>query len=151
MIAGITPRGHLQYPVYRRRVSSPQVIRFLRYLLGHIRGRIVVFWDGGSIHTSKIVQRFLDGHRGRPTAHFFPDHPPDVNPQEVVWTQVGESLSVSVGSFGSSSVEELYPEHADTLSVHKLPRVCEKSPRLTSRAFSTDAIRTPSLSSRTLY
>jgi transposase len=48
----------------------------------------VVFWDGGSIHTSKIVQRFLDEHRGRLTTHFFPAYAPDVNPQEQVWHQL---------------------------------------------------------------
>lgn len=88
MIAGITPHGKLHYQVYARRVRSPQVIRFLRHLLAHIRGRIVVFWDGGSIHTSKIVQRFLDEHRGRLTTHFFPAYAPDVNPQEQVWHQL---------------------------------------------------------------
>ncbi len=64
------------------------MIRFLRHLLAHIPGRIVVFWGGGSIHTSKIVQRFLDEHRGRLTAHFFPAKAPDVNPQEQVWHQL---------------------------------------------------------------
>ncbi len=88
MIAGITPHGKLHYPVYSRRVRSPQVIRCLRHLLAHIPGRIVVFWDGGSIHTSKIVPRFLDEHRGRLTTHFFPAYAPDVNPQEQGWHQL---------------------------------------------------------------
>jgi hypothetical protein len=91
MIAGITPRGQLDYQVYHRRVRSPQVIRFLRRLLTHIRGRIVVFGDGGSIHTSNIVQRFLDEHRSRLTAHFFPAYAPDVNPRS--WSGTSSSTS----------------------------------------------------------
>ncbi len=107
MIAGISPRGQLHYQVYRRRVRSRQVIRSLRHLLGHIRGRTVVFCDGGSIHTSKIVRRFLDDHRGPLTTHFFPAYAPDVNPQEQVWHRL---KYVELRNLCPISAEELIPE-----------------------------------------
>ena len=107
MIAGITPRGKLHYQMYHRRVRSAQVIRFLRHLLSHIRGRLVVFWDGGSIHTSKMVQRFLETHRSRLTTHFFPAYAPEVNPQEQVWHQL---KYVELRNVCPTTAEELIAE-----------------------------------------
>jgi transposase len=107
MIAGITPRGPLHDPVYRRRVRSAQVIRFLRHLLAQIRGRIVVFWDGGSIHTSRMVARFLNAHRDRLTTHIFPAYAPDVNPREQVWRKL---KYVELRNACPTSAEELLAE-----------------------------------------
>jgi transposase len=107
LIAGITPRGNLHYHVYDRRVRSPQVVRFLSHLLARIPGRLVVFWDGGSIHTSKMVQRFLDRHKDRLTTQFFPAYAPDVNPQEQVWNRL---KYVELRNVCPSSAEELIAE-----------------------------------------
>ncbi len=85
LIGAISPTGKLHYRLHRRRIRSDQVIGFLRHLMGRIRGKIELFWDGGSIHTSKVVERFLDKHQGRLRTHFFPAYAPEVNPQELVW------------------------------------------------------------------
>ena len=107
LIAGITPRGKLHYQVYRRRIRSAQVIRFHRHLLAKIPGRIVVFWDGGSIHTSQVVEHFLERHRDRLETHFFPAYAPDVNPQEQVWHQ---PKHVELRNICPKSADELIAE-----------------------------------------
>jgi transposase len=107
LVGGITPRGKLHYQVYRKRIGSAQVTQFLRHLLTEIPGRLVVFGDGGSIHTSKVVQRFLDEHRDRLTTHFFPAYAPEVNPQEQVWHQL---KYVEVRNVCPTSAAELIAE-----------------------------------------
>ncbi len=107
LIGAITPKGKLHYQLHRKRIRSGQVIGFLRHLLGRIRGKIELFWDGGSIHTAKVVERFLDEHRGRLRTHFFPAYAPEVNPQELVWRHL---KYVELRNICPQSAEELLDE-----------------------------------------
>jgi putative transposase len=73
-------------------LSGEQIIDFLRHLLRHVRGPIVLVWDNASIHQRQKVQTFLAQH---PRLHVynFPTSAPELNPVEYVWTQVGEYLA----------------------------------------------------------
>jgi transposase len=61
------------------------VVAFLRDLLRHLRGRVVVVWDGGTNHTGPLVREFLRRNR-RLTLERLPAYAPDLNPVEVVWS-----------------------------------------------------------------
>lgn len=69
-----------------------EVIGFLRHLLRHLRGPVVVLWDGGSIHKRVIVKEFLSQNK-RLHVHRFPAYAPEVNPDEFVWTKAKGSLA----------------------------------------------------------
>jgi hypothetical protein len=38
---------------------GPHIVRFLRHLLQHIPGKLLVIWNGSPIHRCKAVQDFL--------------------------------------------------------------------------------------------
>lgn len=107
LIGAITPAGKLHYRLSRHRIRSAEVIEFLEHLLRLIRGRIELFWDGGSIHTAKVVERFLEEHKGRLRTHFFPAYAPEVNPQELVWQHL---KYVELRNVCPTSAEELIAE-----------------------------------------
>lgn len=69
-----------------------EVIRFLQHLLRHLRGQVVLLWDGGPIHKRVIVKEFLGRHR-RLHVFRFPAYAPEINPQEFVWTKAKYALS----------------------------------------------------------
>ncbi len=84
-INGVTPRGKLYIRVHEETVATEEVIAFLRHLLRHIRRRpIMIFWDGGKPHRSKLVKAFLRDPR-RLEVHRFPGYSPELNPDEWVW------------------------------------------------------------------
>ena len=39
--------------------KGPDVVSFLRHLLRHIPGKLLVLWDRAPIHCSKVVKKFL--------------------------------------------------------------------------------------------
>ena len=91
----ITPGGRqikLRAKSYRCNLSGEQIIDFLRHLLRHVRGPIVLVWDNASIHQRHKVQAFL-AHPPRLQVYNFPTSAPELNPVEYVWTQVGEYLA----------------------------------------------------------
>jgi transposase len=62
-----------------------RVVGFLRGLLAHLRGKVVVVWDGGSNHRGPAVREFLRRNR-RLTLERVPAYSPDLNPVEAVWS-----------------------------------------------------------------
>lgn len=75
-------------------ITGVEVIRFLQHLLRHLRGEVVLLWDGGPIHKRRIVRDFI---RRRPRLHVyaFPAYAPELNPDEFVWTNAKHELSNS--------------------------------------------------------
>lgn len=65
-------------------ITQQEVLRFLRDILVHFRGNVIVLWDRIATHRAKMVQRFIKRHR-RLTVDSFPPYAPELNPQEGVW------------------------------------------------------------------
>lgn len=61
-----------------------RVVGFLRGLLKHLRGKVVVVWDGGSNHKGPAIRAFLRRNR-RLVLERLPAYAPDLNPVEAVW------------------------------------------------------------------
>lgn len=64
-----------------------EVVAFLRHLLRHLRGKVVVVWDGGSNHKGPVIRKFLKRNRRLQLVRL-PAYSPDLNPVEVVWSWV---------------------------------------------------------------
>jgi transposase len=75
--------------------QGPGVLRFLKYLLQHLRGRGVLLWDRGRIHRDGEVQTFIENHP-RLQVEEFPGYAPELNPAEYVWMQADSALANSV-------------------------------------------------------
>jgi transposase len=64
--------------------DAGRVVKFLRDLLKHLRGKVVVVWDRGSNHKGPLIRRFL-ARNERLTLEYLPGYAPDLNPVEAVW------------------------------------------------------------------
>jgi hypothetical protein len=58
-ISAITPDGQLLMQVQEQAYTSTEVVRFLHHLLRHIDGKLLIVWDGASIHRSQAIKDFL--------------------------------------------------------------------------------------------
>lgn len=65
--------------------SAERVIAFLRDLLRHLPGKVVVVWDGGGNHKGPVIREFLRRNR-RLRLERLPAYAPDLNPVEAVWS-----------------------------------------------------------------
>ena len=72
--------------VQERPYKSPDIVRFLKHLLRHIPGKLLVIWDGAPIHRGQPVKDFLArGGARRIRLEQFPGYAPDLNPDEGIW------------------------------------------------------------------
>lgn len=64
--------------------KAVHVARFLRLLLKHLRGHVILLWDGGQIHKGPAIGAVRDAF---PRLHLerFPGYAPELNPVEQVW------------------------------------------------------------------
>src|SRR5262245_41847616 len=85
-ISGITPDGRLFMQVQDHAYRSEDVVRFLRLLLRKITGKLLVIWDGASIHRGKEIKAFL-AERVAKRLHLeqLPGYAPELNPDEGIW------------------------------------------------------------------
>ncbi len=78
----------------QRNLNGLDVRAFLKHLLHHVRGPIVLLWDQGTIHRRREVKAFLRAHP-RLLVEAFPGYAPELNPAEYVWTQSDHALANS--------------------------------------------------------
>ena len=85
-IGGITPKGRIFMQIQDHSYKGPDVVRFLQLLLREIRGKILVIWDGASIHRCKAIKNFMSkGGAHRIHLEQLPAYAPELNPQEGIW------------------------------------------------------------------
>src|SRR5207237_5965272 len=69
--------------------SAGTLIRFLRHLKRHFRGRpVTLIWDGLGAHTSRVMRAYLARQRGWLHVERLPGYAPELNPIEQVWGNV---------------------------------------------------------------
>jgi transposase len=85
-ISALTMHGRLFMRIQRCAYRSHTVVRFLKHLLQHVPGNILVIWDGSPIHRSRSIKDFLaSGGTKRLQLERLPGYAPELNPVEYVW------------------------------------------------------------------
>nr|WP_221284543.1 IS630 family transposase [Deinococcus humi] len=102
-IGAITSDGRFFQHTKSGAIRSADVIQFLRHLLRHIQGEIVVVLDNAGIHRAKATQAFVQLHE-RLSLVFLPPYAPELNPIERVWAYVKRNV---LGNFCARSVAVL--------------------------------------------
>lgn len=84
-ISAITPEGRLLTSVQEEAFDGAAIVRFLRHVLRHIKGRLLVIWDGLPAHRSRKVKALLAETEGRLYLERLPGYAPELNPDEGIW------------------------------------------------------------------
>jgi transposase len=99
VISGISvsPRRQrlgLYYLLFYDNIGQAEVCVFLRELLRHMRGPIIVLLDNSSTHKGEPINELLGQHRRLRIEHF-PSYAPQLNPDEGVWSLAKRALANS--------------------------------------------------------
>lgn len=86
VMSGISQDGALYVQIQEKSFNGASIVGFLRHLLCHVKGKILLIWDGCPIHRSKEVKKFLSQeNHGRIHIERLPAYSPELNPDEGVW------------------------------------------------------------------
>ena len=99
VISGISlsPRRHqlnLYYLLFYDNIGQEEVCRFVRELLRHLRGPIIVLLDNSATHKGDPIEQLRRQHPRLHIEHF-PAYAPELNPDEGVWSEAKRALANS--------------------------------------------------------
>ena len=99
VISGISlsPKRHrlgLYYLLFFDNIGQEEVCLFLRELLRHLRGPVIVLLDNSSTHQGEPLRKLLRQHPRLSIEHF-PAYAPELNPDEGVWSLAKRELANS--------------------------------------------------------
>jgi transposase len=99
VISGISlsPRRYrlsLYYLLFFDNIGQEEVCRFVRELLRHLHGPLIVLLDNSSTHKGDPIEQLQRQHR-RLHIEYFPSYAPELNPDEGVWAQAKRELANS--------------------------------------------------------
>lgn len=82
----------LYYLLFYNNIGQEEAVLFLRELLRHLRGQVLVLLDNSTIHKGEPIEELQRQH---PRLHieYFPSYAPELNPDEGVWCQAKQSLA----------------------------------------------------------
>lgn len=107
LIGGLTLEGRLLLQGQERALRSTDVVRFLKHLLHHIAGKLLIIWDGASIHYGAVKAFLCSGAASRITLVRLPSYAPDLNPIEGIWHYLKQ---VELGNVCCHDLAELRQE-----------------------------------------
>lgn len=108
MASAISPLGDLWYFIRNKPFDSQAVIEYLTYLRETANRKLLIIWDGASIHSSQEVRNWLEKQK---KDDFYlaqqPHYSPELNADEQVWHQLkGYRLKNTC----NKNVKELQPK-----------------------------------------
>lgn len=88
----------------KRGINQQMVLGFLRPLLRHLRGEIVLIWDNINTHRGAVVRKWIE-KRHRLHVESFPTYAPELNPVEWYWN---DGKCHALANHGLEHVEDLH-------------------------------------------
>jgi transposase len=105
VMGGITLDGRLFTWQLDHACHGDDCVYFLRHLLRHMEGKVLVIWDGLPAHRSQVVKDFLrDEAADRLWLVALPPYAPDLNPIEAIWNYLKR---FELANLCSRSLDEL--------------------------------------------
>ena len=111
VISGISvsPRRRrlgLYYLLFYDNIGQDEVCVFLRELLRHLRGPVIVLLDNSSTHKGAPIEQVLGQHR-RLRIEYFSSYAPQLNPDEGVWSLAKRELANSCPNDVNELMEDI--------------------------------------------
>ena len=82
--AGLTLRN-FYFRLYPGAVGELEVIDFLKALVRHIDGPLLIVWDRLPAHRSRLVREFIQLSEDHIATEYLPPYAPELNPVEYIW------------------------------------------------------------------
>ena len=102
VIAAMAPNGRLYVSGQNKSYNGEAVVGFLEYLCRKYRRKnLIIIWqgrlaDGATIHRCHEVKDFLARKKGRVHLVALPGYSPELNPVELLWSQLKRDLKNTV-------------------------------------------------------
>jgi len=114
-------------------IRQEQVIAFLRHLLAHLRGNVIIVWDRLGAHRGAQMRAYLRQHP-RLTIEELPSYAPELNPNEYGWSYLKYGILANFCPHDLDELErEVFVAAVDAQTQQELLRSFVKASKLPIR------------------
>ena len=92
MISAITNHGKVRFMLYREKMSSPVLIKFMSRLVKDTRRKVFLILDNLKVHHSKKVTAWLETNHENIEVFYLPPYAPEHNPDEYLNGDLKQSI-----------------------------------------------------------
>ena len=82
LISSVTNQGQVRFMVYKNKMNSQTLIKFMKRLIKDADKKIFLILDNLKVHHSYIVKDWLKEHENEIEIFFLPSYSPELNPDE---------------------------------------------------------------------
>ena len=82
LISSVTNQGKVRFMVYKNKMNSQTMIKFMERLIKGANKKIFLIVDNLKVHHSYIVKDWLKEHKNEIELFFLPSYSPELNPDE---------------------------------------------------------------------
>lgn len=79
-------KSKLYLRIFKGTISSTEIIRYIKELRRHIKGKLILLWDRLPAHRSGEVEEFLESQKHWLQIEWLPPYAPELNPTEYLWS-----------------------------------------------------------------
>jgi transposase len=94
-------------------VNNVRAAAFVRQLLRHLRGKVILVWDRGNMHRGDPIRQLLRDYP-RLSIEELPPYAPDLNPVEQVWNHIKYGVLCNFAPRSAAHADEVVTEHLTT-------------------------------------
>ena len=98
--------------------NNERVAAFVRQLLRHVRGPVIILWDRGNMHRGPEIRQ-LQADFPRLSTEFLPPYAPDLNPVEPLWNYIKYD---ELANYAPTDIAELNSTLTDQLDTTRQNR-----------------------------
>ena len=91
-------------------VNNIKAAAFVRQLLRHLRGQVILVWDRGNMHRGDPIRQLLRDYP-RLSIEELPPYAPELNPVEQVWNHIKYGVLPNFAPRDAGHAEEVAKEH----------------------------------------
>jgi transposase len=91
-------------------VNNVKAAAFVRQLLRHLRGQVILIWDRGTMHRGDPIRALLRDYP-RLTIEELPAYAPELNPVEQVWNHIKYGVLCNFAPRNVAHADEVATEH----------------------------------------
>jgi putative transposase len=112
----ITPTRQRQGLYFQTRpegyYNNVQAAAFVRELLRHLRGEVIVVWDRGNMHRGDPIRQLLSDYP-RLSIEELPPYAPELNPVEQLWNHLKYGVLPNFAPQDADHADEVVTEHLE--------------------------------------
>jgi transposase len=82
LISSVTNQGQVRFMVYKNKMNSQTLIKFMRRLIKDSDKKIFLIFDNLKVHHSYVVRDWVKEHEDKIDIFFLPSYSPELNPDE---------------------------------------------------------------------